>query len=167
MQNIVAVITFDANNNAIIEVGPEKFRFSCKQCASLCCKLGGPVISKGEIEDIEAVGFYDTDFFEPVARTSDCSLLVCGQLKSRDDGSCVFLSFDEKKQCSVCDVYDCRPSFCRLYPFSFERLDSKRVALKIIPCCQGLNNPDGELIDEKYISGHILEPLLEAMKLKI
>ncbi len=166
MQNLVAVITFDAKNGATIKLGPEKFLFSCKQCAFLCCRLGGPVISKREIEKIKATGYRSEYFVEPVAINGDYSLLVCGRLKSMDDGSCVFLSFDDNKQCCVCGVYSVRPALCRLYPFSFERLDSSRVALKIIPSCLGLNSPDGELVDEQYISRRLLEPLLKAMKLR-
>lgn len=165
MENLVAVITFDSQNQAIIELGPEKFRFSCKRCASLCCRLGGPVLSKGEIEKIAAAGNSIGDFVESVDRAEDCSLLACDRLKSREDGSCVFLGVDDEKQRHVCAVYAVRPSLCRLYPFCFERLDSHKVALKIIPCCVGLNIPDGEFVDEKFISGCLLEPLLEAMNL--
>jgi Fe-S-cluster containining protein len=165
VENLVAVITFDAKNGATIELGPEKFRFSCKRCASLCCRLGGPALSKAEIEKIEAAGNSLADFVELADSPDDCSLLACDRLKSREDGSCVFLGVDNEKQCHVCGVYAVRPSLCRLYPFCFERLDSNKFALKIIPCCLGLNSPDGEIIDEKYISGRLLEPLLEAMKL--
>jgi Fe-S-cluster containining protein len=165
LENLVAVITFNSQNQAVIELGPEKFRFSCKRCASLCCRLGGPVLSKGELEKIEAAGNTLADFVESVDGAEDCSLLDCGRLKSRYDGSCVFLSVDDEKQRHFCSVYDARPSLCRLYPFSFKRLDSNNFALKIIPCCLGLNSTDGELIDQKYISGRLLEPLIEAMKL--
>jgi Fe-S-cluster containining protein len=158
--NLVAVITFDSQNGATIELGPENFRFSCKRCASLCCRLGGPALSKEEIEKIEATGNSLAEFVEPIDGKS-----YCGRLKSKDDGSCVFLGFDDEKKCHVCGVYDVRPSLCRLYPFCFERLESNKFALKIIPCCLGLNSPDGELVDKKYISGRLLEPLLEAMKM--
>ncbi len=107
MENLVAVITFDAKNQAVIELGPEKFRFSCKRCASLCCRLGGPVLSKEEIEKIEAAGNSLADFVEPIDGTNDYSVLACNRLKSREDGSCVFLDVDDEKQYHVCGVYAC------------------------------------------------------------
>ena len=165
MENLVAVITFDSQNGSTIELGPEKFWFSCKRCASLCCRLGGPILSKEEIEKIEAAGNPFADFVESVDVAEGSSLLAHDRLKSRDDGSCVFLGSDDEQQRHVCNVYSVRPSLCRLYPFSFERLASNRFALKIIPCCLGLNSPEGELVDEQYITNNLLEPLLEAMKL--
>ena len=118
-----------------------------------------------DVERIEAVGYSLEDFLEPANRDSKNSPLVRGSVKSREDGSCIFLNFDAEQNCYTCSVYHFRPVLYQLYPFNFEMLDANRIALKFIPCCRGLNNPEGELVDEKFVSDYLLEPLLEAIEL--
>jgi Fe-S-cluster containining protein len=165
MNDAVAVITLDPQNRKIadLKLAQKQFRFKCKRCAALCCKLGEPVLTKKDAESIEAAGHPMKDFLEPT-NNKDLSP-VYGSLKSREDGSCIFLQEDIEGNCFKCGIYDFRPSLCRLYPFSFERLDSNRVTLKFIPCCRGLNSAEGKVLDEEFVSSHLLEPLLEAMKL--
>jgi Fe-S-cluster containining protein len=167
MNDLVAVITFEPKNRKIIELklANNLFRFKCKRCAALCCKLGGPVLTRKDAKLIGAAGYPVTDFLEPKNGDAEGLPLVFGNLKTRADGSCVFLKFDAEQNCFQCGIYDIRPALCRLYPFSFESLGSNSVALKVIPCCMGLNNPDGEPSDENFVSFRILEPLLEAMEL--
>jgi Fe-S-cluster containining protein len=106
------------------------------------------------------------DFLEPVSNSEFKGLpVMCGSLKSKRDGSCVFLRFDVEDDCYECSIYDSRPALCRLYPFDFDRVGSNSVVLKFIPCCRGLNNPDGELVDEEFINNHLLDALLEAIGL--
>jgi len=88
-----------------------------------------------------------------------------GSLRNRKDGSCIFLKFDAKQNRYECSIYDFRPILCRLYPFDFDRVGSNIIVLKFIPCCRGLNNPNGKLVDEKFITNHLLAPLLEAIEL--
>jgi len=167
MNDVVAVITFDPKNRRIIELklANSQFRFKCKRCAALCCKLGGPVLTRKDAELITAAGYPVKDFLEPKNGDAEGLPLVVGGLKTRADGSCVFLKFDAEQNCFQCGIYDHRPALCRLYPFSFESLGSNCVALKFIPCCMGLNNPEGEPLDENFVSFRLLEPLLEAMAL--
>ena len=167
MNNVIAVITMDSQNSTIMDltITQKPFRFKCKRCAALYCKLGGPVITRKDAKLIESAGYCVTDFLEPINRNEDCSPLVYGSLKTRKDGSCIFLKFDAEQKCHNCSIYDFRPALCRLYPFSFERLGYNKIALNIIPCCMGLNNPKGKVMDEKYVSSRLLEPLLEAMEL--
>jgi Fe-S-cluster containining protein len=167
MNDLVAVITFEPKNRKITELklANNLFRFKCKRCAALCCKLGGPVLTRKDAKLIGAAGYPVTDFLEPKNGDAEGLPLVFGTLKTRADGSCVFLKFDAEQNCFQCGIYDIRPALCRLYPFSFESLGSNSVALKVIPCCMGLNNPDGEPSDENFVSFRILEPLLEAMEL--
>jgi len=105
------------------------------------------------------------DFLEPVNRERSSALLY-GSMKNREDGSCIFLEFDVKLNCYKCSIYDSRPLLCQLYPFNFEMKDSNRIALKFIPCCRGLNNPEGEPLKENIVSNNLLEPLLEAIELR-
>lgn len=54
---------------------------------------------------------------------------------------------------------------CRLYPFRFERLEHNVFALKLIPCCNGINNKNGEKIDTQFIdtlANSVLFELIEA-----
>ncbi len=90
---------------------------------------------------------------------------MCGSLKNREDGSCIFLKFDVEQNRYECSIYDFRPVLCRLYPFDFDRVGSNIIVLKFIPCCRGLNKSDGNLVDERFITNHLLAPLLEAIAL--
>ena len=167
MKNVLAVIIIDPLNRTIKDMSliQKQFQFKCKRCASLCCKLGGPVLTRNEAELIESAGCCVSEFLEPGNSDKDFSPLVYGRLKSRKDGSCIFLKFDAKQNCHKCGIYDVRPALCRLYPFCFEMLGSNKIALKFIPCCMGLNNPNGKKLDKEFVSNYLLEPLLEATKL--
>ena len=105
------------------------------------------------------------DFLEPANSEFKGLSVMCGNLKNREDGSCIFLKFDVEQNRYECSIYDFRPVLCRLYPFDFDRVGSNIIVLKFIPCCRGLNNPDGKLVDEKFIANHLLVPLLEAIEL--
>ena len=106
------------------------------------------------------------DFFEPASNNEFKGLpIMRGSLKNREDGSCIFLKFDVGKDRYECSIYDFRPALCRLYPFDFDRVSPGSVVLKLIPCCRGLNNPEGELVDEEFINDHLLDALLETMGL--
>ena len=105
------------------------------------------------------------DFLEPINRTDKGLHLVYGRLKPREDGLCIFLQQNFERNCFKCCIYEFRSALYMLFPFSFERLDSNRVALKFIPCCMGLNNPEGKVLDKEFVSNSLLEPLLEAIEL--
>ena len=167
MNDVVAVITLDLKNRKIadLELRQEALRFSCKRCAALCCKLGGPVLTRKETEAIRDTGYQVNDFLEPVNRDTKGLSLAYGGLKTREDGSCIFIQQDIEQNIFKCGIYDVRPALCRLYPFSFEKLGANRISLKFIPCCLGLNNPEGEVLDKEFISNRLLEPLLDAIEL--
>jgi Fe-S-cluster containining protein len=165
MNEALASITLDSELKiADFSLEQKHFRFKCKRCATLCCKLGGPLLTRKDVERIEAKGYPAKDFLEPVNNESNLASLY-GNMKNREDGSCIFLEFDVKLNCYKCSIYDSRPLLCRLYPFSFETGDSNRIALKFIPCCRGLNNPEGEPFNENFVTNSLLEPLLEAIEL--
>lgn len=123
------------------------------------------MLTRKDVERIEDEGYPVKDFLEPVNRESGLAFLY-GNVKNREDGSCIFLEFDVKLNCYKCSIYDFRPLLCRLYPFSFEIGESNRIALKFIPCCRGLNNPEGALVNKIFVSGYLLELLLEAVELR-
>lgn len=166
MSDVLAMIILDSNLRKVngLYIEQKGFQFKCTRCAALCCKLGGPALTKEDVKRIKDAGYIETDFLEPTNEI-ESSTLLSGDMRSEKDGSCVFLEFDVKLDCYKCSIYDFRPLLCQLYPFSFEIEDSHRAVLKFIPCCMGLNNPGGELLDEKFVSNYLLEPLLEAVKL--
>lgn len=139
------------------------FRFKCGRCATFCCRLGGPKLARKDVERIEEAGYLVKDFLEPTNGEFKDLPTTPGNLKNREDGSCIFLKFDAKQNRYQCSIYDFRPILCKLYPFDFERVGSNIVVLKVIPCCRGLNNSNGKLVDESFIINHLLPPLVEAL----
>jgi len=127
--------------------------------------LGGPWLTGRDVERIKQAGYDAKDFLEPALNNNFKGLPMLGSLKNNEDRSCIFLKFDAEKNCYECSIYDFRPVLCRLYPFDFERIGPNSIVLKLIPCCRGLNNPDGELVDEKFISNQLLDALLEVISL--
>ena len=164
MGEVLAKITVDSKSRQIRDISllQKHFRFKCKRCATLCCRLGGPKLSKKNVEGIEEAGYNTKDFLEPVDSESRNMSVVRGNLKNREDGACIFLRFEAKQNHFKCSIYDDRPILCRLYPFDFDKYSSNIVFLKFIPCCRGLNSPDGELVDEKWIKSNLVAPLFEA-----
>jgi len=167
LNETLARITINSETKQIKDLSlHQKLRFNCLRCAIFCCKLGGPWLTGKDIEQIKQAGYGAKDFLEPVLNSEFKSLpTMRGSLKNKEDGSCVFLKFDAEKNCYECSIYDFRPVLCRLYPFGFERISLDSVVLKLIPCCRGLNNPNGELVDEKFITNNLLDALLEAIEL--
>ena len=166
MNDIVAVITLGPKNQRITDLRftQTQFKFKCKQCANLCCKLGGPLLTQKDAEMIESAGYHLKDILEPINQNPE-NLAPVGGLKTKANGSCIFLQFDTEQNCFQCIIYDHRPTLCRLYPFRFESLGSNLIILKFIPCCMGLNNPEGKVLDRTFVSDRLLEPLLEIINL--
>lgn len=167
MREVLAKITVDSKTRQIRDLSllQKRFRFKCKRCATFCCRLGGPKLTRKDIERIEEAGYRVKDFLEPANSEFKGMPVMRGSLKNREDGACVFLKFDAKQSRYECSIYDFRPILCRLYPFDFDRIGTDSIVLKFIPCCRGLNNPDEKLVDERFINKHLLAPLLEAIGL--
>lgn len=86
-------------------------------------------------------------------------------LKKRQDDSCILLLRDQRHGLYKCTRYSVRPALCRLYPFRFEKLGHNLFALKIIPCCNGINNKKGEKVNTKFvddIASSVLFELIDA-----
>jgi Fe-S-cluster containining protein len=143
-----------------ITVYQENLRFKCKQCATFCCKLGGPNLTKGDIERIKQAGYKTESFLGPVQNGKYESMIApYGCLRSKKDGSCIFLKLNHEKHSYECTIYCVRPILCRIYPFQVETPSPNRIVIKIISCCRGLNNADGELVDKRFITNHIVETI--------
>ena len=159
----IARIVLDSVTKKILDVTiyEENLRFECRRCATFCCKLGGPKLTKKEILRIEQAGYEAREFFVPLKGGSEGSPTFLGCLKSKGDGSCIFLKFKLEKGNYECSVYNLRPALCKLYPFDFYKINSQSIVLKLIPCCRGLNNPDGELVNEGFIVSSLLDAIFD------
>jgi len=146
----IAQISFELRTHNVknITFFIRNLRFKCKRCATFCCKLGGPTLSLKDVERLKKAGYKEVEFFDGAH----------GSLKSKADGSCVFLQLNKERHFSECSVYDSRPALCRLYPFHFEKISPNSFMLKILPC-RGINRRYGELIDKKFIITHLLDAL--------
>jgi len=164
LNETLARITINPETKQVkdLSLHQKHLRFKCLKCAIFCCRLGGPWLSERDVERIKQAGYNAKDFLESALNSKFKGLpIMRGSLKNKEDGSCVFLKFDAEKNRYECLIYDFRPALCRLYPFDFERISPGFVVLKLIPCCRGLNNPNGELVDEEFITNHLLGALLE------
>ncbi len=159
MDDILAIITLDRkrrkNKIAVIQ---KQFKFKCLKCADLCCKLGGPELTAEDIERIEDAGYNTKDFFDPKTCNNN-SLKTIGSLKKKQDGSCIFLEYKDAVNYSPCIIYEFRPTLCRIYPFRIESLDDNKIAFKFIPCCKGLQNNEGRILDKEFFRENIEEAI--------
>lgn len=165
MKEVLAEITLDSKSRKIRDLSllNKHFRFKCTRCATFCCQLGGPKLTKRDVKRIKKAGYRENLFLEPANKSESLSAMR-SSLKNGEDGSCVFLTSDPEHRRYKCSIYDFRPVLCRLYPFNFDRVDSNTITLKFIPCCRGLNNSDGETVNERFVANHLLTTLLEAME---
>jgi len=162
----IAEVFFDPETKQIVRITfcQDGLRFKCTRCGTLCCKLGGPKLTKKDAERIRHAGHDLEDFLEPAVNLEfKGSPIMLGNLKNRKDGSCIFLESSSRKGVYKCSIYDFRPALCRLYPFDFERISPNSFILKFIPCCKGLNGSDGEFVDERFITCHLLGSILEIL----
>jgi len=156
LEERIAEITIDLKTKRVGRIRHRESRltFKCQRCGVFCCKLGGPTLSQMDTNRLDQAGYKITDFLD----------VGQNRIRSRTDGSCIFLSFDASTRLHNCSIYSIRPALCRLYPFSFERSRENSYTLKLIPCCNGLNTKDGESIDTDFIgeiTSNILFELLD------
>ena len=159
----IARITVNPKTRQILDIHlyERSLRFKCKRCAIYCCKLGGPNLTKEDTKQIEHTRRKTTEFVESVKRQYGNYPLIPSTLKSKKDGSCIFLRKDENRDIYECSIYDVRPALCKLYPFGFKRINAKSFLLRIIPSCNGLNSLDGELVNEEFITNHLSDLISE------
>lgn len=159
----IARILLDPKTKQILNITicEENLRFECRRCATFCCKLGGPKLTNKDIQRIEHARYSAKEFVDSFKGRSNFSSTFLGSLKSKEDGSCVFLKFNWEEGNYECSIYDFRPALCRLYPFDFQKINSKSIVLRLIPCCMGLNNPDGEFVNERFIVSFLLDAIFD------
>jgi len=161
----IAKIRFDPERKQILNIFllRRDLRFKCKRCAVFCCKLGGPIVKETDLRRIAKTGLDPHKFVTPLRRGYDGQTGVIGVLKQKRDGSCIFLKYDESTRLHECRIYEARPAVCRLYPFEFIREGNETGVLRLIPCCNGLNADDGELVDRKFVKKHLIDAIFEIL----
>ena len=144
LSNALAEITVDPKARKVIRIDCHEHEasFRCQRCAVFCCKLGPPNLSQKDIKRLKLSGRSLNRFLDEHHMT----------LRSREDGSCVFLSLDSRNTKHRCDVHSLRPTLCRLYPFQFQKLNESKYELRLITCCNGLNTHDGVPVDTSFVS---------------
>jgi len=161
----IAKITFDAGKKQILDIIllRRDLRFKCKRCAVFCCKLGGPAVTETDLKRLVEIGINPHNFLAPSRSSYTQQTGVIGALKQKKDGSCIFLDHDESRGLYKCRIYEARPSLCRLYPFEFILKGNETGVLRFIPSCNGLNAPDGRVVDQDFIKKHLLNPIRELL----
>ena len=164
MNENIAEVILDPGAKRILRMTfyHDNLRFRCKRCAVFCCKLGGPILIKSDMERAKKAGHRLEDFLETTVDPKFKRLpMMVGNLKNNKDGWCILLKSSPRRGFYECPIYNSRPARCRLYPFDFERVSPNSFTLKLIPSCNGLNAEDGELVNENFITKHLLTPLLD------
>jgi len=158
----IARIRFDRERKQILNISLLRgdLRFKCKRCAVF---LGGPIVRPSDLRRIAKTGLDPLKFVAPLRRRYNGQKDVIGVLKQKRDGSCIFLRYDESTRLYECRIYEARPAVCRLYPFEFLLEGNETGVLRLIPCCNGLNAEDGELVDREFVEKHLLDAICEAL----
>ena len=166
LNEIIAKVSFGGDEVDITDITfyTRDLRFKCQRCALLCCRLGGPPLSQNDIDRVRRAGYNPVEFSE-FTSTERFELPKVTQrvMRSREDGSCLFLKNGREQGTHECSIYDHRPALCRLYPFYSEMVNSSSFLLKVIPCCKGLNDPDAEVVDERFFFRHLHEAIVEIL----
>jgi Fe-S-cluster containining protein len=98
-------------------VFPDGIGFKCKNCG-VCCREQPADTNPAEQKLIEEKGF--TNFLEAPDRTD------LRFIKRKKDGSCLFLTKDNK-----CEIYDVRPAICRIVPFFVTDYDYEKDIIEV------------------------------------
>jgi len=169
LDDLVAEISFGSDEAEITNIvfHSRNLRFKCQHCASLCCRLGGPPLNQKDIDRMRKAGYDPNGFSEPTSQKRfRLPKVVQSVMRNREDGSCVFLKTNGEKGAYECSIYNYRPALCRLYPF-YPEVAGSAYLLKAIPCCRGLNNPEGELVDERFILRHLHRAAIDLLRLSV
>ena len=99
-----------------------KSDFKCR-CCGACCRIKDGIVrvSDAEIARIAAyLCMSEADFIEH--ETDVAPDRKCLMLKSRSDGSCVYLTPD-----NLCRINPVKPDKCRTFPFEWINPDSTQI----------------------------------------
>ena len=117
----------------------------CLECGALCCKLGGVVATKNEVDAIISRG-YQNHFIQ----ISDD---VYG-MKWGEEGICAYL--DE----GMCTIYPVRPLGCRMFPV----VETNRNDIVLIHCPLSYELSEEKRMERKRILLNRPKSILEKSK---
>lgn len=104
--------------------------FKCKMCGA-CCRIKNGFVRVSDVE-ISRIAEYlkksETEIIDSVTEIAPDRLGLV--LKSRPDGSCIFLSEDNR-----CNINPVKPDKCGSFPFEWTNPDSEEIcpAIKALP----------------------------------
>jgi len=142
--------TFSVKGTRVRTVKLDKkgLRFSCRRCATFCCRLGGPVVTCKDLTRLrKAISKIDSFIETAAAGTSVITVLA-----SKPNRQCILLRKDSRGKYR-CSEYTLRPDACRTYPFKLIRQDACLTVL--VSPCRGLNYKEGQLIDERLVGKYL------------
>ena len=97
-------------------------RFECIGCGA-CCRIPNGIVRVGEDEISRIAKFLGMDEGEFISNETAVAPDRRGLiLKSREDGSCVYLSEDNR-----CMIHNVKPDKCRSFPYEWVNNDSYEV----------------------------------------
>ncbi len=102
------------------EVNP--INFSCR-CCGACCRIKNGIVRVDDEEISRIADYLNIAENEFIAECTDIAPDRKGLvLKSRQDGSCIYLNAD-----NFCDIHKVKPHKCATFPFEWVNSDSNKV----------------------------------------
>ncbi|TFG09264.1 YkgJ family cysteine cluster protein [Candidatus Thorarchaeota archaeon] len=104
---------------------PKEKKELCIRCGALCCRLGGAVATRNEVEAIIDAGY--EDYFKQVS--PDVFITHWGR-----EGVCPYLQDD------TCSIYEVRPLRCRAFPVHQD--SDGEIYLSLCPLASSLDDTE-------------------------
>lgn len=145
------IAEMDSTTHRVRLISPTTLRYRCLRCAALCCLLGGPVVSRKDVERLNQIHPHQSDWLVEMRVGG----IRKSSLRSKPTGECVFLQ--RRRGEYSCSVYDCRPKVCRFFPFVLKRRN-QFIELFVLPC-RGLNDREGIHLDEGFVRNLVTSAL--------
>jgi Fe-S-cluster containining protein len=123
-------------------------RFKCTSCGKCCTGKGGVVfLSMEEAKNISNfLKITLEDLISTYCRKIEGKLIL---KDAENTDTCIFL---KNKQCQI---YQHRPTQCKAFPYWPSIMRSKKNWEKEKNSCEGIDHPEGEIIDLKKIQENL------------
>ena len=96
--------------------------FVCLGCGA-CCRIPDGIVRVSDVEIARIAGFLGIAEGDFIARETEIAPDRKGLiLKSRDDGSCAYLTQDNR-----CAIHPVKPDKCKSFPYEWTNADSHEV----------------------------------------
>ncbi len=127
----------------------EGLKFKCTGCGKCCTGSPGYVyLSHFDLERLAAHhGITEEEFTQKYARYVDGGYAL---LEDSQNYDCVFLKDNQ------CTAYEARPTQCRTFPWWIHHLREPQDWENAKSRCEGINHPDGPIVDSLHIQSECL-----------